>query len=569
MKLRTIAVAVSSASTLAFASPALGSSYLVTGTADVAAGPCVPQGEPDIFTCPSLRQAVLEANDNPAADDTVVLGPGIYQVTQGELVLQTGVSLIGTGARSTVIRSPGLSRILHVPVGATEVLVGGLTLDGGFVTGDRGGNLLNEGEADLFQVAITGGLASGGSGAGISNYGGDLTINESLISDNDAGSSGGGINNEARSGTPATLHVDDSTIAGNGASAGAGAGIATGSPGNSVTLNHVTFSQNFPGGALNIAVTGQDVSTRGSIFADNASNPNCPSALKPADDGFNVDSGTSCAFAGQGSVSAVDPQLSPGLTNAGGPTDLFTIAPASPAANIVSPCGSGLDQRGYLRDQNFLAACDAGAYEIGGQQIVPDPPPLPPVPTPPPPPVQTPAPTPAPTPPPVANKSVAATPVSGTVLIKVKGKFVPLSASVITNGSEIDARKGRVTITTSTPGDKADFFDGIFKVSQSGGITTLSLSEKLTGCPKAGKSSAGTAAKKPKSRKLWGEGKGKFRTKGSYSAATIRGTKWLVTDACTTTTTKVTEGSVDVRDLVKNKTTLVRKGKSYVARARK
>jgi hypothetical protein len=138
---------------------------------------------------------------------------------------------------------------------------------------------------------------------------------------------------------------------------------------------------------------------------------------------------------------------------------------------------------------------------------------------------------------------------------------------VITNGSEIDTRKGRVSITTSTPGEKADFFDGIFKVSQTGGVTTLTLTEKLDCTKKSG--AARASAKKPKTRKLWGDGKGKFRTKGTYSAATVRGTKWLVTDACTTTTTKVTEGTVDVRDLVRKKTVLVRKGKPYVARAKR
>ena len=41
--------------------------------------------------------------------------------------------------------------------------------------------------------------------------------------------------------------------------------------------------------------------------------------------------------------------------------------------------------------------------------------------------------------------------------------------------------------------------------------------------------------KKPKTRKLWGDGKGNFRTTGKYSAATVRGTKWLVQDSCTGT----------------------------------
>jgi hypothetical protein len=164
---------------------------------------------------------------------------------------------------------------------------------------------------------------------------------------------------------------------------------------------------------------------------------------------------------------------------------------------------------------------------------------------------------------PAAGKSVAAKVLSGTVLVRLAGssKFVPLDPSVIKNGAEVDARKGVVEITRSD-GGVAKFYDGIFKLSQSGGVTTLSLSEKLTGCKKAS-----AAAKKPKTRKLWGDGKGKFRTRGQYSAATIRGTKWLVTDTCTSTITKVTQGSVNVRDAVKKRTVIVRAGKSYTARA--
>ena len=33
--------------------------------------------------------------------------------------------------------------------------------------------------------------------------------------------------------------------------------------------------------------------------------------------------------------------------------------------------------------------------------------------------------------------------------------------------------------------------------------------------------------------KLWGNGKGKFRTSGKYSAATVRGTIWLTRIAAT------------------------------------
>ena len=37
--------------------------------------------------------------------------------------------------------------------------------------------------------------------------------------------------------------------------------------------------------------------------------------------------------------------------------------------------------------------------------------------------------------------------------------------------------------------------------------------------------------KKPP-RKLWGDGRGRFRTRGRYGAATVRGTKWLTDDRC-------------------------------------
>jgi hypothetical protein len=166
---------------------------------------------------------------------------------------------------------------------------------------------------------------------------------------------------------------------------------------------------------------------------------------------------------------------------------------------------------------------------------------------------------------PVAGKSVGAKAVSGTVLVKLAGssKFVALDPAVIQNGAEIDARKGVVEITRAD-GGVAKFSDGMFKLSQAGGITTLTLSEKLRGCRKAL-----AVAAKPKSRKLWGDGKGKFRTRGQYSAATVRGTKWLVQDTCTTTVTKVTEGAVTVQDLVRNKKVVVRKGKRYTARPRR
>jgi ferric-dicitrate binding protein FerR (iron transport regulator) len=67
--------------------------------------------------------------------------------------------------------------------------------------------------------------------------------------------------------------------------------------------------------------------------------------------------------------------------------------------------------------------------------------------------------------------------------------------------------------------------------------------------------------------KLWGNGKGKFRTNGKYSSATVRGTIWLVEDRCEGTNTKVRRGVVAVRDFKRKRTVSVKAGHSYLARA--
>jgi ferric-dicitrate binding protein FerR (iron transport regulator) len=67
-------------------------------------------------------------------------------------------------------------------------------------------------------------------------------------------------------------------------------------------------------------------------------------------------------------------------------------------------------------------------------------------------------------------------------------------------------------------------------------------------------------------RKLRGNGRGRFRTRGRYSAATVRGTDWTVEDRCDGTLTRVKRGRVSVRDFRRRKTVTVRAGKSYLAK---
>jgi hypothetical protein len=178
--------------------------------------------------------------------------------------------------------------------------------------------------------------------------------------------------------------------------------------------------------------------------------------------------------------------------------------------------------------------------------------------------------------PPVAGEIVNAEPARGTVRIKLPNRRrfrVLREGDQLPVGTVVDTLNGRVTLFAAANKkggtSESDFYDGIFKLSQTKGskpITVLKLVEKLTGCKS--KKQANVAAKKKKKRRLWGNGSGRFRTRGKHSAATVVGTKWLVQDRCKSTLTRVVRGRVRVRDFVKDKNVIVRAGKKYVARRR-
>jgi hypothetical protein len=191
---------------------------------------------------------------------------------------------------------------------------------------------------------------------------------------------------------------------------------------------------------------------------------------------------------------------------------------------------------------------------------------------------------------PAFAQEVNVRPVSGRVLVrlpanaKVKGKwaqaaqvrFVPLTeAKQVPVGAEMDVKRGQVALTSSkdqsgTGVQTANFYSGRFIATQPArerGLTEVRMTEamKCTSSKKNGK----VIASAVRSRKLWGKGKGRFRTRGRHSSATVRGTTWLQKDTCTTTTTTVREGVVIVKDFAKRKNVRVKAGKRYVARQRK
>ena len=174
--------------------------------------------------------------------------------------------------------------------------------------------------------------------------------------------------------------------------------------------------------------------------------------------------------------------------------------------------------------------------------------------------------------PPVLGKAVNARVVSGEVFVKLPGSstFARVTHdSQIPVGATVDATRGRVRIVTAVKGgglQSSDFFQGVFVVTQAKtGLATMALAGgNFAACGRARRGAS--AAKTVTVRKLWGAGKGKFRTKGRYAAAAIRGTTWLTADRCDGTLVRVTQGAVTVRDLVKKRNVVVTKGHSYLAR---
>ena len=113
----------------------------------------------------------------------------------------------------------------------------------------------------------------------------------------------------------------------------------------------------------------------------------------------------------------------------------------------------------------------------------------------------------------------------------------------------------------------------MFQVLQSRRVRARGLTNlKLRGgnfkrCARAGKGARAAGISRRAIRRLRGNTRGRFRTTGRNSSATVRGTIWEVIDRCDGTLTRVKRGRVVVRDFRRKKTVIVRAGKSYLARS--
>jgi hypothetical protein len=219
---------------------------------------------------------------------------------------------------------------------------------------------------------------------------------------------------------------------------------------------------------------------------------------------------------------------------------------------------------------------------------------------------------PPPPPPPVLGQQANLTPVSGMVYVKLPGSthgvrtdaatakgqgFIPLTdARQLPVGTEVDARDGKLRLTDATTKKTKHgaaltqtglFYGGLFSIGQSKaaglrGLTTLKLLDNgaFPGAPSYAECSVSAtsahaiaviANKKPlnnKALQTLGENEhGNFQTKGKYSAATVRGTHFSVSDRCGGTFTHVFGGLVTVTVYRTHKKHTLHSGQSFYAKA--
>ena len=95
---------------LVAASPAAAATFTVTGTTDVT-GSCSGT------SCTTIRAALAAAQFQSPVADTIVIPAGDYQLSMGQLDVDTPVTIVGAGARATIVRGtvngPGVQRQRH------------------------------------------------------------------------------------------------------------------------------------------------------------------------------------------------------------------------------------------------------------------------------------------------------------------------------------------------------------------------------------------------------------------------------------------------------------------------
>jgi uncharacterized protein YjbI with pentapeptide repeats len=290
----------------------------------------------------------------------VIVQAGADYVLERSLDIDVpGTRLIASEAGAVVFRLQPDTRDRVIDVGATDVVIDGVTVAGGRASNSSGGGIRVARGAGLTLLRSTVTDNSAREGGGVDNAG-TLTVEASTIDTNIADRKGGGMLNSG------TATVTNSTFVGNIASQGG----AISSPG-SLEVTHSTIVRNVAtssssagvdrnGGTMRIrySIIGANVRSNGSGASDCSGTPDLI--------GLNLVSNSSgCNPVGSVVVAAPGVGI---LTDNGGPTMTTALLEQSAAIDAVAlaggTCVSGVpvDQRGSARP--YGGGCDLGAFEL-------------------------------------------------------------------------------------------------------------------------------------------------------------------------------------------------------------
>lgn len=195
------------------------------------------------------------------------------------------------------------------------------------------------------------------------------------------------------------------------------------------------------------------------------------------------------------------------------------------------------------------------------------------------------------------NVSLNVLPVRGKVLVRYPGakKAVLLEGPVqVPVRSKLDTTAGEVKLESDKDGkggvQRATFWNGRFAVGYTRAVVAgprgrRQRSRRPASRPITELALAGTCGKgarvasairdRPlahaarRRRGLFGRGRGRFRTRGSNGAGTVRGTHWYTENRCRATFFRVFSGVVDVRDFGAGRTVRLRRKQSYLTGSRR
>ena len=187
-----------------------------------------------------------------------------------------------------------------------------------------------------------------------------------------------------------------------------------------------------------------------------------------------------------------------------------------------------------------------------------------------------------PLPAPEAGKSSTLAPLSGRVLVKVKGRgFVPLtSAASVPVGALVDARAGRVAVASAADfrpaadprhrTHSADLAAAIFTIRQKRAAGNTAQTDILLRTP-PGQNRACAARTPPYKgvvRTLTGSVKGSYRAIAAAATVTVRDAAWTIQDTCNGTRVHAATGSVRVAAVGRHRPVTVNPGRSYLVKAK-